>query len=86
MNGTYILKTPSEYQAEGKSESIIISKRKYAKPGLSSLFMLLVSGTGQRTYISSLYPTSSGLYNMEKNGIRYVVEIKEDKLFINFQH
>lgn len=71
-----------QYQAEGKSDSIIISKRKYARPGMSSLFMLSVSANGQRTYISSLYPTSSGLYNMEKNGIRYVVDIKENQLLI----
>jgi len=82
MNGTYYLKSAGQYQAEGKTESIIISKRKYAKPGLSSLFMLVASADGQRTYISSLYPTSSGVYNMEKNGIRYVVDIKEDKLSI----
>ena len=85
MEGTYKLASSGYYQAEGKRESIIISKRKYAKPGMSSLFMLVASADGQRTYISSLYPISRSTYSIEKNGNRYVVTIGEDHLSITNQ-
>jgi len=85
MEGTYKLASSGYYQAEGKRESIIISKRKHARPGMSSFFMLSADENGKRAYISSLYPISRSTYSIEKNGNRYVVTIGEDHLSITNQ-
>ena len=72
MQGTYFLKDTATYKAEGQTHSILISKRKHARPGMASSFILLVDANGNRKYCSSLYPTEKpNEYNIEYQGKRF---------------
>jgi hypothetical protein len=72
MTGTYYLTGTATYQAEGQTKKLLISKRKHARPGMTSSFILLVDAKGKREYCSSLYPTKHpDTYNIEYQGKRY---------------
>ncbi len=84
MQGTYFLKDTATYKAEGQTKSILISKRKHARPGMSASFILLVDALGNRTYCSSLYPTEKpNEYNIEYQGNRYKVIHNETAITIH---
>lgn len=72
MEGTYYLTGTATYQAEGKTNKLLISKRKHARPGMTSSFILLVEPNGNRRYCSSLYPTEKpNVFNIEYQGSRF---------------
>jgi len=84
MQGTYFLKDTATYKAEGQTKSILISKRKHARPGMAASFILLVDANGNRTYCSSLYPTEKpNEYNIEYQGNRYKVIHNETAITIH---
>jgi len=73
MIGTYYLTGTATYKAEGQNKKLLISKRKHARPGITSSFILLIDDTGKREYCSSLYPTKQpDTYNIEYQGKRYL--------------
>jgi hypothetical protein len=83
MNGTYFLTGSGMYQAEGQPFKLIITKRKHAKPGLASSFVLLVDSNGKRNYCSSLYPTQNPeQFNIEYKGTRYKLINSNDTIKI----
>jgi hypothetical protein len=72
MKGTYYLTENSMYQAAGQPNKLLIVKRKHARPGMASSYILFVDANNQRKYCSSLYPTKEpNIYNIEYQGIRY---------------
>lgn len=84
MIGTYFLKDTATYKAEGQTHSILISKRKHARPGMASSFILLVDAKGNRKYCSSLYPTDKpNEYNIEYQGKRFKLFHNETALSIH---
>lgn len=83
INGIYKLIEPNKYQSLQNGLGLIISKRKNAKPGMSSHYLLLVDAKGNRDYLSSLYLVSPGIFNIEVNRNRYQVTITENELVIN---
>jgi len=81
LSGTYKLIEPNKYQSiEG--QTIIVSKRKNARMGMTSHFLLMVDDEGERTYISSLYPINDNQFNIEYNRSRYRVLVDSGKLTI----
>lgn len=83
INGIYKLIEPNKYQSVESGLGLIISKRKNAKPGMSSHYLLSVDAKGNRDYMSSLYLVSPGTFNIEVNRNRYRVTITENELVIN---
>jgi hypothetical protein len=82
INGIYKLIEPNKYQSQNGT-GLIVSKRKNAKAGMSSHYLLMVDANGNRDYLSSLYLVSPGIFNIEVNRNRYRVTITNDELVIN---
>jgi hypothetical protein len=82
LSGTYKLIEPNKYQST-EGQTLIVSKRKNARMGMTSHFLLMVDEEGERIYLSSLYPINDNQYNIEYNRFRYRVNVDGGKLIIN---
>jgi hypothetical protein len=84
MKGIYTLTGQSIYAAPNQTKKLLITKRKHARPGMTSQFILLVDEAGNREYCSSLYPTNTpNEYHIEYKKNRYKLIHKETSLTID---
>jgi hypothetical protein len=81
LKGHYKMIDANIYQSENGLK-LIVSRRKNARVGLASHFLLKVDDKGQREYLSSLYRVDDYTYNIEVNRHRYQVKLSDDALMI----
>ena len=81
LKGHYKMIEANIYQSEN-GQKLIVSRRKNARPGLASHFLLKVDEKGQKEYLSSLYRVDDYTYNIEVNRHRYQVKLSDNALMI----
>jgi len=64
--------------------SLLITERQAVKPNKPPLFLLQILSTGQRLYVSSLYPLNGGNeYYFDYQGMKYKLKFDYDKLEVS---
>lgn len=66
--------TGAKLQSDTATLLVVTRSTRARSKAKTSQYLLHVSTTGQRTYISSLYPVSDALTEFEYQGTRYVIK------------
>lgn len=82
IKGHYKMIDANVYQSQSGTK-LIVSRRKNARVGLASHFLLKVAKNERREYLSSLYCVDDTTFNIEVNRERYVVKLTDDALMID---
>lgn len=82
LKGHYKMIDANVYQSKSGAK-LIVSRRKNARVGLASHFLLKVDEKDNRVYLSSLYRVDDITFNIEVNRNRYQVKITDDALMID---
>lgn len=82
LKGQYKMIDANVYQSQSGTK-LIVSRRKNARVGLASHFLLKVDEKERREYLSSLYRVDDTTFNIEVNRERYVVKLTDDALMID---